>query len=91
MTGPEKNDAAGRSMIARRVRHAGSGRVGNIRCEHASASGVRRNESRSLRLMPEFQVNYGTDIIRAASSSIRVGCPSSSRTWLRNTLQTVPV
>jgi hypothetical protein len=45
----EEEKAVERNIIARRLRHAGSGWGGNIRCPHAIASASRCNETRSLR------------------------------------------
>jgi hypothetical protein len=44
----EENKAAGRNIIARRLRHAGSGWGTISGADHAIAFALRRNETRSL-------------------------------------------
>jgi hypothetical protein len=56
----EENKAAERNIIARRLRHAGSGWGGISGVDHAIAFARCRNETRPLRLMPTLQVNSGT-------------------------------
>ena len=55
-----RNEAVGRSMIARRLRRRGPGLGDNVRRSHASASGWLRNETRRLSLMRVIRVNSGT-------------------------------
>src|SRR5664279_2148378 len=56
----QKNKAAERNIIARRLRHAGFGWGAISGADHAIAFALRRNETRSLSLMSPPRVNSGT-------------------------------